>query len=198
MDELEADLIERAKRDRTAFGGLYDRYVDRIYTYVYHRVGDAADAEDLVARTFHCALVGMPAYIDRGAPFSAWLYRIAHNTVANWHRDRTRHPTVPWDGLQTQGDGSGDRLWSRAVATDAILTAVRELEPDRQLLLSLKFGQDMSNSEIAAVLGRSEGAVKSLYHRTLLGLREEMAGPERDRADLRTPSAVDHGSDERL
>ena len=74
----ESILIERAKTDREAFGQLYERYVDRIYNYVYYRTGNAADAEDLTARIFERALNHIGNYRDQGVPFSAWLYRIAH------------------------------------------------------------------------------------------------------------------------
>ena len=86
----ERELVARAKEDPSAFGALYDAYVDKIYNYVYHRVGNHHDSEDLTSRTFYRALNNIHRYTDRGLPFSAWLYRIAHNLVANWHRDRSR------------------------------------------------------------------------------------------------------------
>jgi len=91
--------VARAKSDPNAFGQLYELYVDRIYNYVYYRVGNVHDAEDLTSRTFYRALSHLDAYQDRGVPFSAWLYRIAHNLVANWHRDRGRRPVVALDEL---------------------------------------------------------------------------------------------------
>ena len=98
-DEQELDLIERAKTDPEAFGNLYERYVDRIYNYIYYRVGNANEAEDLTARLFHRVLKALPRYTDRGAPFISWLYRIAHNLVANHHRDQSRRPSMPMDEL---------------------------------------------------------------------------------------------------
>lgn len=84
----ERDLIERAKVNKEAFGELYAKYVDRIENYVYYRVGNREDAEDLTARIFERAMKHIPRYQDQGVPFSAWLYRIARNLVANWHRDK--------------------------------------------------------------------------------------------------------------
>jgi RNA polymerase sigma-70 factor (ECF subfamily) len=165
----EALLIAAARSDPAAFGPLYEQHVDRIYSYVYHRVGNAHDAEDLTARTFYRALVAIRAYEDQGAPFSAWLYRIARNLVANWHRDQARHLTLPLDGLDAEP--SEESVAARTVATEAVATAVRSLDADRQTLLLMKF-QGLSNAEIAASIGRSEGAVKSLYHRTLADLRD--------------------------
>jgi RNA polymerase sigma-70 factor (ECF subfamily) len=164
-------LIAHARSDPAAFGVLYERHVDRIYSYVFHRVGNPADAEDLTARTFYRALQAMQSYEDHGAPFSAWLYRIAHNLVANWHRDQSRHDLVSLDGLETEP--SGDSVTTVGVTAAALAAAVRGLEADRQALLHMKF-QGLSNAEIAASLGRSEGAVKSLYHRTLADLRAQL------------------------
>ena len=79
-------LVARAKSDPQAFGELYERYVGKIYNYIYYRVSDSTEAEDLTARTFYQALAKLDSYEERGLPFSAWLYRIAHNLVANWRR----------------------------------------------------------------------------------------------------------------
>ena len=98
----ENTLVEQAKAEPNAFGELYERYVDRIYSYIYYRVGNDEDAEDLTARTFFQALDKISAYEDRGAPFSAWLYRIAHNLVANLHRQRSRHKTVPFEDAMVE------------------------------------------------------------------------------------------------
>ena len=174
--ESEQELIERAKQDADAFAVLYERYVDRIYAYVYYRTGDAHDAEDLTARVFYRALAHMPEFSQRGAPFVAWLYRIAHNLIANWRRDRSRHPELPLDDLlRIQAhEAPPDAEAARAEDDRALLEAMRRLPPERQQLLILKFVDDLSNVEIGQILGRSEGAIKSLYHRTLLALREEL------------------------
>ncbi len=172
----EQALIETAKQDPLAFGALYERYVDRIFNYIFHRVGNLHDAEDLTSRTFYRAMAHLPRYRHRGYPFSAWLFRIAHNLVANWHRDRTRRPTIALDEIMVQ---SLPELHPEALAeahddSGLLREVIRALEPARQELLVLKFSEGLSNAEIGAVLGRSEGAIKSLYHRTLLQLREEM------------------------
>jgi RNA polymerase sigma-70 factor, ECF subfamily len=171
LDQCESELIARARIEPAAFGELYRQHVDRIYSYVYHRVGNTVDAEDLTARTFYRALLGMPGYVDHGAPFSAWLYRIAHNLVANWHRDQARHTEVSLEGLAAEP--TEELLAGQAMAGEAVVTAIRALAPDRQALLVMKF-QGLSNQEIAASLGRSEAAVKSLYHRTLADLRDRV------------------------
>src|SRR4030042_3523736 len=90
----EAKLISKAKYDRAAFGELYERYLQKIYTYLYYRTGNHADAEDLTSKVFHKAYVHLPGYESLGLPFSAWLYRIAHNILANWYRDQGRRRGV--------------------------------------------------------------------------------------------------------
>ena len=96
-EESDSTLIAQAKEDPQAFSLLYERYVGNIYNYIYYRTGNHHDTEDLTARTFYRALKHFPRYVDRGAPFSAYLYRIAHNTVANWHRDRSRRQIISLD-----------------------------------------------------------------------------------------------------
>ena len=163
---------------------LYERHVTAIYRYVYYRVGSVEDAEDLTARVFARALKHIPTYNDRGVPFTAWLYRIAHNVVANFHRDNSRHPNVPLDEVdvlgasaaqevqETDHDGRIDGERER----DRLLRAMRKLPEERQHLIVLKFVEQMQNAEIGQIMNRSEGAIKSLYHRTLLQLREIMDG----------------------
>jgi RNA polymerase sigma-70 factor (ECF subfamily) len=175
----EAALIERAKIDPEAFGRLYERYVEKIYNYVYYRTGNHHDAEDLTARVFHQALQHLPRYRDRGAPFSSWLYRIAHNLVANWHRDRSRRQVVSLDLVAQVGNPADGSPLDRVALGErriVLLAAIQQLPAERQQLLTLKFVERLPNAEIGRIMGRSEGAVKSLYHRTLQALRETLEG----------------------
>ena len=176
----ESGLVERAKTDPEAFGILYERYVNKVYSYIYYRVGNHHDAEDLTARTFHRALDHIDRYVQRGAPFSAWLYRIAHNLVANWHRDHSRRKVVSLEDVNLSPPlrEGPQHLAEQREEENELLAAVRRLPADRQQLLILKFVEEMSNTQIGAVMGRSEGAIKSLYHRTLLSLREMLEATE--------------------
>jgi RNA polymerase sigma-70 factor (ECF subfamily) len=180
--ETDGVLVARAGENPDAFGVLYERYVDRIYNYIYYRTGNHHDAEDLTSHTFHRAFQHVPRYVDRGVPFSAWLYRIAHNLVANWHRDRSRRQIISIDDLVLTSQRKEDpvSVTEEKDRQDWLLKMVHRLPPERQQLLILKFIEEMSNAEIAEVMGRTEGAIKSLYHRTLVALRdevnEEMAG----------------------
>jgi len=173
--EDERKLVEQARRDPEAFGELYLRYVRSIYNYIFYRTGDPEEAEDLTSRVFLQALQHLPRFQERGLPFAAWLFRIAHNLVANWHRDRQRHPTVP---LSENGHNRGpehvEAALERREERERLLEAIRRLPPDRQQLLILKFVEGLSNAEIARIMGRTEGAIRVLYHRTLEALRKEL------------------------
>ena len=172
----DTELVALAKEDMDAFGELYERYLQKIYSYVFYRTGNAHDAEDLTAKVFFRALSHIGAYVDKGVPFQAWLYRIAHNLVANWHRDQGRRKIIALDEYVAHSlkSEAPDRLTEEREEQNQLLQAVRRLPEDRQQLLLLKFVEQMSNAEIGAIMGRTEGAIKSLYHRTLLALREEM------------------------
>ena len=172
----DAHLVEAARQDPAAFGALYEAYVDRIYAYIYHRVGNVQDAEDLTARTFYRALDSLDGYEDRGAPFSAWLFRIAHNLVANWHRDRSRRRFLSLDRLwfhSQEGDTPHQKL-EQEETNAALWSAINRLPEERRNLLLYKFGSQMSNLEIGELMNKSESAIKSLYFRTLAALRKDL------------------------
>jgi RNA polymerase sigma-70 factor (ECF subfamily) len=175
--ELSDDtILERAiQGDREAFGVLYERYVDRIYNYVYYRTGNVHDAEDLTERVFMRALRHIRNYRNRGLPVSAWFYRIAHNLVANWHRDNSRRKEVPLEDriLMTSQSDHPERELLASEQNQELLQVIRCLPSERQQLLILKFVDHLSNAEIGHIMGRTEGAIKSLYHRTLLAIRDE-------------------------
>lgn len=175
LDDKESALVERAKSESDAFGELYELYVDRIYGYIYYRVGNIKDAEDLTARVFMRVLKALPRYVNRGAPFSSWLYRIAHNLVANFHRDRARRSRLRFDELPfaSNKQETPEEVVEREENKEWLSEVIQNLNEDRQELLSLKFYQGLSNAEIGELMGRTEGAIKSLYHRTLVALRKE-------------------------
>jgi RNA polymerase sigma-70 factor, ECF subfamily len=179
--EEEQDLIALAKMDAEAFGDLYQRYVNRIYNYHYRHTSNRADAEDLTSRTFYRALRSLHSYRETGAPFQAWLFRIAHNLVVNWYRDHSSHPTVSMDGddylslraqmMPADAAEGPEALMAAADMRVVLVRAVSRLPEERKTLIILKFVEEMTNVEIGEVLGRTEGAIKALYHRTLITLR---------------------------
>ena len=172
-------LVERAKTDIAAFGELYERHLRRIFNYIYFRTGNLHDAEDLTEKTFFQALANLQRYHFQGVPFTSWLYRIAHNIVANWHRDNGRRKSIQLDGLAYVSDPSSDPLETAESVEEKVELrgVIANLPADRQQLLTLKFVEEMANAEIAQVMGRTEGAVKALLFRTLCSIKSELAKP---------------------
>ena len=179
-DEL--TLNRAIQGDHEAFGTLYEQYVERIFNYVYYRTGNLHDAEDLTAKVFYRAMRRISQYQERGLPVSAWLYRIAHNLVANWHRDRGRRPEISLDeGFAAIPKSEHPEITLLHLEEqDHLLQIIRNLPAERQQLIILKFVEHLSNAEIGQIMGRTEGAVKSLYHRTLLTLRVDMEKVSRE------------------
>ena len=159
-----------------AFSYLYEQNVTRIYNYIFYRIGSEVEAEDLTSRVFHRAFGHVNTYVEKGIPFSAWLYRIAHNLIANWHRDTHRRREVSLEeqlDLPIHGD-LPERTVEHNQETEMLLKAIRRLSSDRQQLILLKYLEDLPNGEIAVIMSRTEGAIKSLYHRALIALRQEL------------------------
>jgi RNA polymerase sigma-70 factor, ECF subfamily len=176
--EITAENAIRLAREGNseAFSFLYNLNVTRIYNYIFYRIGSEDDAEDITSRVFYRAFGHIKTYEDKGIPFSAWLYRIAHNLIANFHRDRQRRKEVSLDD-QPEMPHRVDlpETWiEKKQEMDLLLKGMRRLAPDRQQLILLKYLEDLSNAEIAVIMGRTEGAIKSLYHRALLALKDEM------------------------
>ena len=162
MDERA--LIERARRDRAAFGDLYQRHVDAVYAFAYRRTGSRIEAEDLTAETFRRALEAMPRFQAREAPFRAWLFTIASNLVRD--RARRREPSEA-PGVEP---GAGDEAVAREQAR-ALWALVDGLSPAHRRVIVLRFSWELSHAEVAQRLGCSPAAAKQLAHRALAALR---------------------------
>ena len=180
----EVALINLARTDAEAFGALYERYVDRIYNYVFFRVGNSTDAEDLTSKVFFRALKSIGGYKHMGLPFSAWIYRIAHNLVANYHRDRLRGREISIENLSLPDTGklaAPEQKMAQLQDHEFLLRVINDLSQQKRELILLKFVQNLSNEEISYIFGKTEGAIKSLYHRTLLELRDRVKELENPR-----------------
>jgi RNA polymerase sigma-70 factor, ECF subfamily len=168
----EIDLILRAKTyDPDALGTIYERYYQGIYRYVYYRVGDSSLAEDLTGDVFLKMLHGIQSYSIQGVPFSAWLYRIARNRVIDHMRRQPEKSDLPLEEARVESIASSDADLENALQREELLRAVQVLTADQRQVIILKFIDDLDNSTIAKVLGKTEGAVKSLQHRALDTLR---------------------------
>lgn len=178
MATTDSLLIQRARAgDAAAVGELYECYQPAIYSYVYYRLGHAAEAEDLTAEVFVRMVTKLHTFQDQGKPILAWLHTIAHNLVANHHRRDGHVQWLPLDETLS-ADEDGGLTDGLRLSRHEIRAAMAELtEPQRQVVW-LKFIEGFSNAEVAAVLDRDENAVKSLQHRALAAMRRTL---ERER-----------------
>jgi RNA polymerase sigma-70 factor (ECF subfamily) len=171
--EDEATLVQRAVAgDADAFGELYSLHMDAIYRYIYYRVEDADDADDLTEQVFLNAWEALPGYEQRKYPFTSWLYRIAHNVVVDYHR---RHkPTTPLPPPETV-DWAEEQPTSlerviEAEETSALATAIARLSEEQQQVIILRFIQGLKYAEVALIVGKSESACRVIQHRALTAL----------------------------
>ena len=170
----DAVLVEAAKAgDATAFGELYERYRDAIYRFCLARTGTAHDAEDLTADVFVKALQSIDRYQDRGLPFAAFLYRIARNAAID--RSRTLKQTISVDGLLVE-PASKQNVEAEAtfqVERSILLGALARLKPEHRDVIVMRFIEGYAALEVAQLLGKTEGAIRTLQHRALERLRKE-------------------------
>jgi RNA polymerase sigma-70 factor (ECF subfamily) len=168
-------LVERAKTgDRTALEELYLIHFDRIYSYLHMSVGNRHDAEDLTNQTFVRMIESIDRFEWRQAPLSAWLFRIAHNLAMDHFRTGRRwqpeeQPPEPDDAQQGADEEALD-----AIGRQSMLAMIEGLSEEQQQVLTLKFVFNFGNREVAAILGKSEGAIKSLQHRALASLQRQL------------------------
>jgi RNA polymerase sigma-70 factor, ECF subfamily len=173
VDQDERGLVERAKSDADAFGILYDRHVAGIYRYAYARLGNAPEAQDVTAEVFVNALRGIRRYQDRGRPFACWLYRIAANTVADHFRHAPTSRELSDDLPDTAPPVEATAI--RHLELEELWRRVELLPPQQRVAMTLRFREDRSAREAAAVMGKSEAAVKLLIYRAVARLRSEVA-----------------------
>jgi RNA polymerase sigma-70 factor (ECF subfamily) len=167
----EARLVARAvKRDAAAFGILYETHLDRIFRYIFYRVGSNSETEDLTEQVFLKAWEAIDRYEARGVPFVAWLYRLAHNLVIDHYR--ARRVTVPLEEVgeaEEPGVNVVDAVEDRLDAEE-IRVALRKLSPEHQQLIALRFVEGLSHAQVAQITGKSEGATRVVQYRALQAL----------------------------
>jgi RNA polymerase sigma-70 factor, ECF subfamily len=162
--------------DREALEALYLLHFDRIYSYLHLSVGNRHDAEDLTTQTFLKMLEAIGRFRWQSAPFSAWLFRIAHNLAMDHFRASKRwqpEEEVPEpDGAH---ESSAEEAALQSIGRKSMLRLIEDLSNEQQQVLTLKFVFNFSNGEAATILGKSEGAVKSLQHRALASLQKRIS-----------------------
>jgi len=180
MDENKLeDLVEKAKqRDPEAFGELYDHFFDRIYRYILYRLGREADAEDLTEDVFVKVLQAIKRYESRGIPFSAWLFRIARNSVTDYFRRQARKPEVVLkeEVPEICESETPYKQYAAKMTQKQVRQAITQLTIDQQNVIILKFFGGLNNKEVASFLGKTEESVKALQHRALKSLNRILKG----------------------
>lgn len=161
-----------AQRDPAAFAALYRRYLDRVYGYAFYMLGDHHDAEDATERAFLSALRAIGRFRSDGGTFRAWLFRIAHNELANALRRRARHSAASLDDVFASAEDDPAHVVGALDESRRVRRAVSALPDDRRQVIVLRFVDGLSAREIGVVLGRSEGAIRVLQHRALRDLAE--------------------------
>lgn len=188
MDSLpnESQLIARAQaNDQEAVSALYNGYAEAIFQYVSYRVDSRMIAEDITAEVFLRMVRGLKDYEDRGLPFGAWLYRIAANLVYEYYRQGRRTQIAFLSDNERSDDTDPlDRL-ARQEERHQLTEALHALPADYQDVLILRFMKNLSHAEVALVLDKSETAVRSLQHRALKALGEQLGTPHKQRSYLR-------------
>jgi RNA polymerase sigma-70 factor (ECF subfamily) len=171
-------LVERAQQgDRDALEELYLLHFDRIYSYLHMSVGNRQDAEDLTTQTFLKMLESVGRFHWRSAPFSAWLFRIAHNLAMDHFRANRRwHPEELVPEPEPPEESAAEEEALESIGRTSMLELIENLSKEQQQVLTLKFVFNFSNSDAATILGKTEGAIKSLQHRALASLQRQLAG----------------------
>jgi len=169
------NLVSRAKkRDQEAFGALYDEYVDPIFRYVYYKVGNFAESQDLTGQAFLKAFENIDSFEMRDVAFSSWLYRIAHNLVVDYFRRESKRENVLIEEQPTAVSAEGNPVDAviADMESDRLYRALQKLTHNQREVIVLKFIDNLSNAQVAEIMGISVGAVKSVQKRGLLSLNK--------------------------
>ncbi len=183
--EVTRHTIQRAQQgDSQAVSEIYQAYVDRIYSYIAYRVNNPQDAEDLTAEVFVKMIEALPSYRFTGAPFEAWLYRIASSRLIDMRRARSRHPQDELPEQLSHDRPPPEKRLLDAQEKDELQAAFAQLSDSDQQLLYLRFVERRSHKDTAQILGKSLSAVKTAQHRALSRLAD-LLGEDKTRHYLR-------------
>jgi RNA polymerase sigma-70 factor (ECF subfamily) len=176
----EESLVRRAqKQDQEAFAQIYEEYFDKIYRYITLKIGDAVEAEDLTQQVFLNSLRSISSYRWKGKPFSAWLYRIAHNQVVDYLRKKKKTAVPLEETLASAGDNPQLAV-EHKLKIEEVLAATRKLTSAQREVISLRFTSELSIAEVSQLMGKSQGAVKALQHSGIVVLRRALSVEENE------------------
>ncbi len=171
----EQSLIGRAKNyDREAFAQLYEENFDKIFRYIALKIGNKMEAEDLTQQVFMKALKSISSFKWQNVPFSAWLYKIAHNQVVDYVRKKSRQPVAELNEDITASNDNPSKATELKIETEELVKALKQLTPLQQEVIALRFSCEMPIAKVADIMGKKEGAVKALQHSAVQSLRKIM------------------------
>jgi RNA polymerase sigma-70 factor (ECF subfamily) len=173
-DEEKRLVQKSVARDQGAFAELYDKHVVRVYRHIYYLVNDAREAEDLTAQTFLKAWEAIDRYKERGAPFVAWLLRIAHNLTISYLRSRRDHSELDEGFVDQKRGGNPEESLEQSTDERTVREAVLRLKEEQRQVIMLRFVEELDYREVAAMIGKSVPAVRVIQHRALGNLRKLM------------------------
>lgn len=172
---VEKDVVCRAaKGDGEAFASLYEEYFDRIYRYIYLRLGNQSDAEDLTQEVFVKALEAIKGYKWRGSPFASWLFRIAHNVMVDLLRKQGKVEQEAYEDIPAGGESDPAAITERNLEMARVIDNMEKLSWAQKEVLFLRFGAELSIAEAAHLLGKSQGTVKALQYNGIVALKKRL------------------------
>ena len=174
----ELDLVQRARQgEQEAFAQLYENHFDKIFRYVVLKIRNQAEAEDMAQQVFIKAYESIGSYQSQGVPFTAWLFRIAHNQMVDYVRKQSKRQTVPLDeSLQIMDDCDVEHEVETKIEMEKVVLATAKLTKAQREVISLRFAGGLSITEAAKTMRKSEGAIKALQHSAILALRKALVG----------------------
>jgi len=180
----EESLVRRAQqRDEEAFTQLYEEHFDKIYRYVALKIGNKTEAEDMTQQVFLNALQSISSFKWKGIPFSAWLFRIAHNQVVDYLRKQTKQATAPLDESLISSGSNPQLMAEHKLDIEQLVSATKQLTRAQREVISLRFAGELPVAQVAKVMGRSQGAVKALQRSAIVALRKVLLTAEDNEKD---------------
>ena len=177
MQDEQSLVLQAQKCNQEAFAQLYEQNFDKIYRYISLKVGNNTEAEDMTQQVFIKALQSISTYKWQDVPFSAWLFRIAHNQVIDYYRKQTRQATTPlyeYMAVSDSSDSNPEKMVEQKSDIEHLLLVSKKLTPAQQEVISLRFAGELSIIEVARIMGKTQGAVKALQHSAIIALRKLM------------------------
>ncbi len=167
----------RERQDRLA--ALYEEQYPKSARYIYSRIGDRSEAEDLASEVFVKALEALKTYQEQGIPMQAWLFRIAHNLVVDHLRKFSKTRKVPVDDVEIVSESDPVQTAETRIELENVKGAMEKLTPDQQEVIRLRFFAELSSREVSAIMQKTDGAVREMQRAALEKLRELCGGRDR-------------------